>query len=460
MQLADTLLALFVLCAALAGAASLQESSRALDEAAAAAWQMETISRAARALPDVPDGALSVPGDLPSLPPGFSDKTSDGRPLAVYVRKTDGGRDVLVLAQGGNAALSRAAALHLKGGFYRPSDRRAQALGLASSDVWQPARNRKLSLASFGIASVPAGSYGALDGAAAAFDTLREELLRRTPLDGHSELSVMETDLHLNGHALENASALSFLNTYSGPACAIKGFNLPPETEAYDGPAATPAALCADKANDGRLVLDARFGFGLCRNGRFALVHDSRNSLDVRGMGVTEAVSVTNNGGATASAGTIPVPDCGEGASPAVFFSPMRTGQAVPWIPKACLADLASSDSQREALARLPAQYFRTAGVSLMRSAVSRQGSVWKLVVNVIPDTLAMRQSGATLRKNSPDLAAAQDLIAAWYQASGQVSRPSGSTAPLSLPASCPFPGLDRPVPFAWFTACITEAAP
>lgn len=460
MQLADTLLALFVLCAALAGAASLQENSRTVDEAGAAAWQIETLSRAARALPASSEGAVAVPGDLPSLPPGFSGRTSDGRPLAVYVRKTDSGKDVLAFAQGGDGSLSRAAALRLRGGFYRPSGRRARALGLAASDVWQPARNRKLSLASFGIASVPAGSYGALGGAAASFDTLREELLRRTPADSRSDLSVMETDLYLDGHALENASALRFLDTYSGPACAIKGFRMAPETEAYDGPAATPAALCAKEGNDGRLVLDNRFGFGLCRNGRFALLHDSRNSLDVRGMGVTEAVSVTNNGGAAVKAGTIPVPDCGEGTSPAVFFSPMRTGPAVPWIAKACLADLASSDSQKEALARLPALYFRTAGVSLMRSAVSRQGGVWKLVCSVVPDTLAMRQSGATLRKNSPDLAAAQDLIAAWYQASGQVSRPSGSTAPLSLPASCPSPGLDRPVPFAWFTACITEAAP
>lgn len=71
-----------------------------------------------------------------------------------------------------------------------------------------------------------------------------------------------------------------------------------------------------------------------------------------------------------------------------------------------------------------------------------------------------MRPAGSTLKKNSPDLAAAQDLIADWYYASGQVTRPAGSSAPRTLPAACPSPGFDRPVPFAWFTACITEAVP
>ena len=47
-----------------------------------------------------------------------------------------------------------------------------------------------------------------------------------------------------------------------------------------------------------------------------------------------------------------------------------------------------------------------------------------------------------------------------WYYASGQVTRPAGSSAPRTLPAACPSPGFDRPVPFAWFTACITEAVP
>ena len=270
----------------------------------------------------------------------------------------------------------------------------------------------------------------------------------------------METDLGLSGHALEDVSALRFLNTYSGPASTLSGFGSLPAPEDYSGPAETPAALCAGENNTGRLILDSRFGLGLCRDGRFALLADSENSLSVRNMGVTSSVSLTSNGGTAFTRGTIPVPVCRSGEEPAVFFAPMRTGMAVPWIPKDCLSALASTDGQKEALERIPARYFRAAGPALLRSAVSRSGSVWMLSCNLSPDTLAMRPAGSTLKKNSPDLAAAQDLIADWYYASGQVTRPAGSSAPRTLPAACPSPGFDRPVPFAWFTACITEAVP
>ena len=177
-------------------------------------------------------------------------------------------------------------------------------------------------------------------------------------------------------------------------------------------------------------------------------------------MGVTSAVSLTSNGGAAFTRGTIPVPVCRSGEEPAVFFAPMRTGMAVSWIPKDCLSALASTDGQKEALERIPARYFRAAGPALLRSAVSRSGSVWMLTCNLSPDSLAMRPAGSTLKKNSPVLPAAQRLIADWYYASGQVTRPAGSSAPRTLPAACPSPGFDRPVPFAWFTACITEAVP
>ena len=43
MQLADTLFALFVLCAAFAGAATLQGAERCRDDAGAAAWQADTL---------------------------------------------------------------------------------------------------------------------------------------------------------------------------------------------------------------------------------------------------------------------------------------------------------------------------------------------------------------------------------------------------------------------------------
>ena len=467
MQLADTLLALFVLCAALAGAASLQEAGRSRDDAGAAAWQADTLRTAARQLPPARDPGtvrISVPDGLPSLPPGFPAKGAGGRPFLVFAKKTAGGTDILVLARGtssGTDALPRAAALRLRGGFYRPPDRRARTLGLSASSVWLPGEGRSLDLASFGLASVPEGSFGILDGPGAGqSDALREEILRREPLAGHEELSVMETDLGLSGHTLGNVSALRFLNTYSGPASTLRGFGSLPKPEDYSGPAATPAALCAGEENTGRLILDSRFGFGLCRDGRFALLADSGNSLSVRNMGVTSAVSLTSNGGAAFTRGTIPVPACQSGEEPAVFFAPMRTGMAVPWVPKDCLEALASTDGQKEALQRIPARYFRAAGPALLRSAVSRSGSVWMLTCNLSPDTLAMRPAGSTLKKNSPDLAAAQDLIADWYYASGQVTRPAGSSAPRTLPAACPSPGFDRPVPFAWFTACITEAVP
>lgn len=467
MQLADTLLALFVLCAAFAGAATLQGAERCRDDAGAAAWQADTLRIAARQLPpsSTPETVrLSVPDDLTSLPPGFSAEGAGGRPFLVLVKKTAGGTDILVLAKGtasGNDALPRAAALRLKGGFYRPSDRRARALGLSASSVWLPGEGRALNLASFGLTAVPEGSFGILDGPGAGqTDALREEILRREPLSGHEELSVMETDLGLSGHALEDVSALRFLNTYSGPASTLSGFGSLPAPEDYSGPAETPAALCAGENNTGRLILDSRFGLGLCRDGRFALLADSENSLSVRNMGVTSSVSLTSNGGTAFTRGTIPVPVCRSGEEPAVFFAPMRTGMAVPWIPKDCLSALASTDGQKEALERIPARYFRAAGPALLRSAVSRSGSVWMLTCNLSPDTLAMRPAGSTLKKNSPDLAAAQDLIADWYYASGQVTRPAGSSAPRTLPAACPSPGFDRPVPFAWFTACITEAVP
>lgn len=467
MQLADTLLALFVLCAAFAGAATLQGAERCRDDAGAAAWQADTLRIAARQLPpsSTPETVrLSVPDDLTSLPPGFSAEGAGGRPFLVLVKKTAGGTDILVLAKGtasGNDALPRAAALRLKGGSYRPSDRRARALGLSASSVWLPGEGRALNLASFGLTAVPEGSFGILDGPGAGqTDALREEILRREPLSGHEELSVMETDLGLSGHALEDVSALRFLNTYSGPASTLSGFGSLPAPEDYSGPAETPAALCAGENNTGRLILDSRFGLGLCRDGRFALLADSENSLSVRNMGVTSSVSLTSNGGTAFTRGTIPVPVCRSGEEPAVFFAPMRTGMAVPWIPKDCLSALASTDGQKEALERIPARYFRAAGPALLRSAVSRSGSVWMLTCNLSPDTLAMRPAGSTLKKNSPDLAAAQDLIADWYYASGQVTRPAGSSAPRTLPAACPSPGFDRPVPFAWFTACITEAVP
>ena len=467
MQLADTLFALFVLCAAFACAATLQGAERCRDDAGAAAWQADTLRIAARQLPpsSTPETVrLSVPDDLTSLPPGFSAEGAGGRPFLVLVKKTAGGTDILVLAKGtasGNDALPRAAALRLQGGFYRPSDRRARALGLSASSVWLPGEGRALDLASFGLTAVPDGSFGILDGPGAGqTDALREEILRREPLSGHEELSVMETDLGLSGHALEDVSALRFLNTYSGPASTLSGFGALPAPEDYSGPAETPAALCAGEKNTGRLILDSRFGLGLCRDGRFALLADSENSLSVRNMGVTSAVSLTSNGGAAFTRGTIPVPVCRSGEEPAVFFAPMRTGMAVPWIPKDCLSALASTDGQKEALERTPARYFRAAGPALLRSAVSRSGSVWMLTCNLSPDSLAMRPAGSTLKKNSPDLAAAQDLIADWYYASGQVTRPAGSSAPRTLPAACPSPGFDRPVPFAWFTACITEAVP
>jgi anti-sigma regulatory factor (Ser/Thr protein kinase) len=213
----------------------------------------------------------------------------------VLVKKTAGGTDILVLAKGtasGNDALPRAAALRLKGGFYRPSDRRARALGLSASSVWLPGEGRALNLASFGLTAVPEGSFGILDGPGAGqTDALREEILRREPLSGHEELSVMETDLGLSGHALEDVSALRFLNTYSGPASTLSGFGSLPAPEDYSGPAETPAALCAGENNTGRLILDSRFGLGLCRDGRFALLADSENSLSVRNMGEVITIS-------------------------------------------------------------------------------------------------------------------------------------------------------------------------
>ena len=161
MQLADTLLALFVLCAAFAGAATLQGAERCRDDAGAAAWQADTLRIAARQLPpsSTPETVrLSVPDDLTSLPPGFSAEGAGGRPFLVLVKKTAGGTDILVLAKGtasGNDALPRAAALRLQGGFYRPSDRRARALGLSASSVWLPGEGRALDLASFGLTAVP-----------------------------------------------------------------------------------------------------------------------------------------------------------------------------------------------------------------------------------------------------------------------------------------------------------------
>ena len=221
MQLADTLLALFVLCAALAGAASLQEAGRSRDDAGAAAWQADTLRTAARQLPPARDPGtvrISVPDGLPSLPPGFPAKGAGGRPFLVFAKKTAGGTDILVLARGtssGTDALPRAAALRLRGGFYRPPDRRARTLGLSASSVWLPGEGRSLDLASFGLASVPEGSFGILDGPGAGqSDALREGILRREPLAGHEELSVMETDLGLSGHTLGNVSALRFLNTW------------------------------------------------------------------------------------------------------------------------------------------------------------------------------------------------------------------------------------------------------
>lgn len=258
MQLADTLLALFVLCAAFAGAATLQGAERCRDDAGAAAWQADTLRIAARQLPpsSTPETVrLSVPDDLTSLPPGFSAEGAGGRPFLVLVKKTAGGTDILVLAKGtasGNDALPRAAALRLQGGFYRPSDRRARALGLSASSVWLPGEGRALDLASFGLTAVPEGSFGILDGPGAGqTDTLREEILRREPLSGHEELSVMETDLGLSGHALEDVSALRFLNTYSGPASTLSGFGSLPAPEDYSGPAETPAALCARREQHG-----------------------------------------------------------------------------------------------------------------------------------------------------------------------------------------------------------------
>ena len=467
MQLVDTLLALFVLLSVLAGTASLQEAGRSRDDAGAAAWQTDTLRIAARHLPSPPNPEavrLTVQDALTSLPPGFSAKSAGGQTFRVLVKKTAGGTDILVLAEGsasGKDALPRAAALRLRGGFYRPPDQRARALGLASSSVWMPGEGRALDLAPYGLTAVPAGSFGILDGPGAGqTDALREEILRRMPLSGHEELSTLETDLGLSGYALENVSALRFLNTYSGPSSTLKSFGALPEPEDYSGPGETPAALCAEEKNTGRLILDSRFGLGLCRDGRFALLSDSGNSLSVRNMGVTSAVSLTNNGGAAFTRGTIPVPVCQPGEEPAVFFAPMRTGMAVPWVSKNCLSALASTDGQKESLERIPSLYFRTAAPALLRSAVSRSGPVWRLTCNLSPDTLAMRPAGSTLKKNSPDLAVAQDLIAAWYQASGQATRPAGSSAPLSLPDACPSPGFDRPIPFAWFTACITENVP
>lgn len=120
----------------------------------------------------------------------------------------------------------------------------------------------------------------------------------------------------------------------------------------------------------------------------------------------------------------------------------MRTGMAVPWIPKDCLSALASTDGQKEALERIPARYFRAAGPALLRSAVSRSGSIWMLTCNLSPDSLAMRPAGSTLKKNSPDLAAAQDLIADWYYASGQVTRPSRLFRAAHSPGRLSVPGL------------------
>ncbi|MEF2808101.1 MAG: hypothetical protein U0N16_06740, partial [Desulfovibrio sp.] len=103
MQLADTLLALFVLCAAFAGAATLQGAERCRDDAGAAAWQADTLRIAARQLPpsSTPETVrLSVPDDLTSLPPGFSAEGAGGRPFLVLVKKTAGGTDILVLAKG------------------------------------------------------------------------------------------------------------------------------------------------------------------------------------------------------------------------------------------------------------------------------------------------------------------------------------------------------------------------
>lgn len=89
MQLADTLLALFVLCAAFAGAATLQGAERCRDDAGAAAWQADTLRIAARQLPpsSTPETVrLSVPDDLTSLPPGFSAEGAGGRPFREPLR--------------------------------------------------------------------------------------------------------------------------------------------------------------------------------------------------------------------------------------------------------------------------------------------------------------------------------------------------------------------------------------
>lgn len=144
----------------------------------------------------------------------------------------------------------------------------------------------------------------------------------------------METDLGLSGHALEDVSALRFLNTYSGPASTLSGFGSLPAPEDYSGPAETPAALCAGENNTGRLILDSRFGLGLCRDGRFALLADSENSLSVRNMGVTSAVSLTSNGGAAFTRGTIPVPVCRSGEEPAGFLRAHAYGYGSPLDPE------------------------------------------------------------------------------------------------------------------------------
>lgn len=346
MNLLDSLFGAFVLMAIMVTLYNLGSWLNKGQEAESASWQMQTVADAASQY--VRDNRATLLADTNLtmtvgknlgiadlktagyLNTGFPEKDIWGQPFKIYIRRRSSdttsqmynslqiitaARDIPD-AHGWNGSEGARidfvrdkileAALRTPGCGYIPVERLRTIYGITETTLYCPKKQWTLDVAEkYGVNDLKEGSLAIVSSYTSTDSGLKPDYLYRKAVEDHPELNQMETALDMNSHSIANITSLQLT-----PIGKNKFF--------YNGALRTEEnleELCTEASAEGLIFLDAEKGIYVCRNGALAMVHDTKNAVQVKRMDI-----VANNA-------LVDKPTCPPGLEAHIYASAVSTAE-------------------------------------------------------------------------------------------------------------------------------------